>query len=1161
VVIFLAPCITDLMILPFVWSSDFVPPSGALEGSCRFFPLFWALLWASQGLCALHAGLAYPGKPLLDNGSNDHALCAPNTALRSWLGGLLVSVMFVAAYLFLTLSVALFPTTLPQHQVSPTRWIAIVLVVGIPVAGVLLRQWQLAVAPERTQWCDLLVRHLQVIAIPFSAAVVIGMLFAYDMGTGGCPDWSQPGYSRNGLQPPSDLHWPAGMDSTNPDTVARVVSICRLILAMSAAALWGSLVVAGVVLWQTEESTVRNYLKASLQESGYLRHAIASVSHGARGPLNAVVLSLSLLEAMEQKKRTMSFIMAGLGETEFKEASSHYRHSSSSEEPVGRLGGPTEALLSGASFVSGGALAPGSPQLQAKYHRSAGSDLSVAMLGAGAGSFSSIKGVPAGLQPSEAEAVAATEATFPRVPSTGSPVRPEFRQRHLLPPIVSEDRQGSGSHSSEGGGANLDTLSLLREIHAGILASKQKLDDLLLYEKTSGRFRADNVPWTWSRLDHAWRSRIRNAFVAGFQAASAKLTVACRPLGFPDQASPVMYSRGRTQSAAPRPVITGGGTSKSPTAPPSRGSTLIAKAMSSTPEAAPRRLIHDRSTSGQVLPEKRSPDRPSGPRPSDQSETNARNPGVIDGLVEGLEGWEVFLDHDRLLAACVSAVAESLECIRLRDPYREDEAKVELRMTLVPSREAGKSAGRSSSPTRSDFRGWRRRNQVVPLSRELTTKELLEMDSIPLRSPEEPVDAPATSQPMRALLQVEIADSGCGYPAESVLNGSLFTPFSRLREGDGDASHLGSATLGLAVIKSIVNKNLGGNVGLASEIGAGTTLFLAVPVWARWVGEEEGGATSSSTQPLDARRQETEAAPSESSTSRHNAERLQAMGNGVVAAEPIIVPSGHLGSVEHDVTAKSNSMSSSNAKGRNNRLISSDTSDMTGARFPGRFSTGEGSDVAPIVSGMAVVASGFHRSGPVGSGDQDMTRLQEDLSIAEQERGISPVTGSAVTGKRRSLEHPPIWVHPDLPLPTGSPSGHPPRPRRRRSSQSNDVLGFLADDDAVSRSLLARFLRRLGCVIEQFSDGVSCLEALRSRIAHGEPLPRFVITDLHMSGGNGDVLLGAIRELSSPGERAIFTVLLSGDTDPPCGRLADACLVKPVATELLRDILEAIIRL
>ena len=67
-------------------------------------------------------------------------------------------------------------------------------------------------------------------------------------------------------------------------------------------------------------------------------------------------------------------------------------------------------------------------------------------------------------------------------------------------------------------------------------------------------------------------------------------------------------------------------------------------------------------------------------------------------------------------------------------------------------------------------------------------------------------------------------DQGRGIPASKLE--TIFDPFSQLEEGDARAK--GGSGLGLAISRSIVTQH-GGHIWAESAIGAGTTIFVAIP--------------------------------------------------------------------------------------------------------------------------------------------------------------------------------------------------------------------------------------------------------------------------------------------------------------------------------------------
>jgi signal transduction histidine kinase/CheY-like chemotaxis protein len=84
------------------------------------------------------------------------------------------------------------------------------------------------------------------------------------------------------------------------------------------------------------------------------------------------------------------------------------------------------------------------------------------------------------------------------------------------------------------------------------------------------------------------------------------------------------------------------------------------------------------------------------------------------------------------------------------------------------------------------------------------------------------------------VLVIEVRDNGCGIAEDVLTGGQLFRPFQQLRMGNA-MFQTSSSGLGLATVNSIVAKQFGGEITIASRQGAGTLFIARLPVWARRV--------------------------------------------------------------------------------------------------------------------------------------------------------------------------------------------------------------------------------------------------------------------------------------------------------------------------------------
>jgi signal transduction histidine kinase len=85
-----------------------------------------------------------------------------------------------------------------------------------------------------------------------------------------------------------------------------------------------------------------------------------------------------------------------------------------------------------------------------------------------------------------------------------------------------------------------------------------------------------------------------------------------------------------------------------------------------------------------------------------------------------------------------------------------------------------------------------------------------------------------TSKIKGSSIEFQISDTGCGIPEAHFQR--IFNPFTQV--DDSDAREVNGAGLGLAIVKKLVSK-LGGNVGVVSVVGRGSTFWFTVPLAAQ----------------------------------------------------------------------------------------------------------------------------------------------------------------------------------------------------------------------------------------------------------------------------------------------------------------------------------------
>ncbi len=121
----------------------------------------------------------------------------------------------------------------------------------------------------------------------------------------------------------------------------------------------------------------------------------------------------------------------------------------------------------------------------------------------------------------------------------------------------------------------------------------------------------------------------------------------------------------------------------------------------------------------------------------------------------------------------------------------------------------------------------------------------------------------------------------------------------------------------------------------------------------------------------------------------------------------------------------------------------------------------------------------------------------------------------------------------------------------------NPPTVLVAEDDPVSRRMLAKNLERLGCRCEVASDGEEAWEAYR------RSSPDVLITDLMMPVLDGLGLCRRIREEADSGEIYIALLTALGGDEHHQRAVqsgADAFLTKPIWREQLQVVVDAAAR-
>jgi two-component system chemotaxis response regulator CheY len=123
------------------------------------------------------------------------------------------------------------------------------------------------------------------------------------------------------------------------------------------------------------------------------------------------------------------------------------------------------------------------------------------------------------------------------------------------------------------------------------------------------------------------------------------------------------------------------------------------------------------------------------------------------------------------------------------------------------------------------------------------------------------------------------------------------------------------------------------------------------------------------------------------------------------------------------------------------------------------------------------------------------------------------------------------------------------------------VRALVIDDDAPSRTLLARLLMTMGAATVQEADNGG--DGLR--LAFSEPFPHLIISDLHMDPVDGLSVLGAVRSSINSRIAAIPVIIFTAATDETLMRRAmqegaTSAIPKPFNPQGLSELLRHVVK-
>lgn len=353
----------------------------------------------------------------------------------------------------------------------------------------------------------------------------------------------------------------------------------------------------------------------------------------------------------------------------------------------------------------------------------------------------------------------------------------------------------------------------------------------------------------------------------------------------------------------------------------------------------------------------------------------------------------------------------------------------------------------------------------------------------------------------QVVVRCEVQDTGAGVPRD--VQTRLFEAFTQ-----ADASttrRFGGTGLGLAISRRMVEL-MGGNIGLDSEVGVGSTFWFVVP--------------------LGRARQAAQTAPD--AAALHGRRAL------VVDQKPStqLILSHLLGGIGMDV-----------------RVVATGAEALTALEEPGDrpFDMVLIDHMLPDGDGGALALTVRTRAGaalPIVLLTPRMADLPDGVD-ARMARVVKPVRRQDLLDAVARL------LSSDAPADRTAPEGEASHPPVREPDRPLHVL--VAEDNAVNQKVARLMLERAGCRVDVVDDGAAAVEAL-------EQTPfDLVLMDCQMPNVDGFEATRRIRALPGAPARTVIVALtanaLAGDRERCLSAGMDDYLSKPVRRDALDEVL------
>ncbi|NYZ15260.1 response regulator [Azospirillum sp. RWY-5-1] len=366
-------------------------------------------------------------------------------------------------------------------------------------------------------------------------------------------------------------------------------------------------------------------------------------------------------------------------------------------------------------------------------------------------------------------------------------------------------------------------------------------------------------------------------------------------------------------------------------------------------------------------------------------------------------------------------------------------------------------------------------------------------------------------------VRISVIDTGIGVSEQA--RAKLFHPFTQAESST--TRRFGGTGLGLSICRRLATL-MGGEVGMESTVGSGSTFWISLPLGISPLPAQDNQGKPLPTEPDLSGLTVLAALP--------NPLEREFLGRYLRGAGARVIPAAD----ERDV-AEQSLAARTEARSIDVVVICADLHPAAVARAPELLGRRSGEGRTPAVLLCAAMADGDSRT--LGDGI---------LTLSRPVRRHTLLRAVAVGAGRASPDVEPVAPPPRLPAPK-APTVH--------EALSEGRLILVAEDNPINRKVIMMQLQSLGYAAEMTVNGVEALEALRRRQYAA------LLTDVHMPEMDGFELARRVREMERGGSRrlpiiAITANAFQGEADKFASAGMDDCVAKPIDMTRLSAALE-----